>query len=108
MKKTGTKKLKNAMFTVLTVIFTAAITASFVTGIYIRIELARENDTIIELNREISDITERNRRLRIEYESGISLSELEAFAKDTLGMKAPDREQIRMLDVKGQIEQDRD
>ena len=99
MTKPGTKKLRNTMFTVLTVIFTAAIIAAFVTGIYVRIELARENDVMSGLKRELSEITERNRRLRIEYESGISLDEIEAYAKNHLGMRTPEREQVKIIEV---------
>lgn len=100
MKRSGDIRLNDAVFKVLAVVFTAAVAALLIMSMFIRTELARQYDVITELKSRIEIKTQENARLKIEYESGMSLSELEDYAREKLGMSAPKREQIIKLNVK--------
>lgn len=52
-----------------------------------RIELTRQNDTNVTLQRQFDGLCEENRHLKIEYESMKDLTEIENTAVNELGMK---------------------
>ena len=86
----------------LTLLLTAAIVLMLIKTLFIRIELTRQNDINVSLERELSELKEENRRLSIRYESLIDLTELEDYAKNELGMKKPDISQIKKIDTETQ------
>ena len=51
-----------------------------------RVELIRQNDVNLELRAELREMREENRRLAIEYEYAVNMTELEKYAKNELGM----------------------
>lgn len=79
-----------------------AIALLMVAGLLERVELTRKSDINVQLGDELSELKEENRRLQIEYESGIDLSEIEDYAKNVLGMQKPNIEQITEIDTEPQ------
>ena len=51
----------------------------------------------VRLNAQLSELTEQERRLEIEFESVIDIKEVERYARDTLGMSKPDAGQVAVI-----------
>lgn len=63
------------------------------------IELASVNEELTTLERELKTLKEESRILRAEYESSLSLAELERYAIDELGMQRVNPGQIIYIDL---------
>lgn len=97
-KRSFTKAISLLLLTLVSV----AVVILLVKGLFIRIELTKQNDINIELEKKLSQLSENNRRLRIRYESAIDLDELEEYAKNELGMQKPSMTQIQKIDTETQ------
>ena len=79
----------------LVLLFSFAAGVLLIEGILLRTELAKQNDVNLTLLQQINELDGDNTKLRIEYESGIDLSQLEEKATEKLGMIKPRAYQIR-------------
>lgn len=93
---------RNAVGITLVLLFSVITAVLLVCGIMLRIELARQNDINLSLLAQINELNEENTRLRIEYESGIDLGELEEKAVFKLGMIKPQAYQIVKTEYEAQ------
>lgn len=102
-RKQGKKRsFRKAISSFLTVLMSAAVVFMLIKGIFIRIELTKQNDINVRLEQKLSSLEEENRRLSIRYESQIDLAELEEYAKNELGMQKPSITQIKKIDTETQ------
>lgn len=84
---------KCRFLTALVSVLTAAI---LVAALLAQVKLTKASDENAELEEKLSELCSENARLEIEYESSVSLPELEEYAKTTLGMeRAQSRAQIK-------------
>lgn len=95
-KRTAFRRRVGAVLAVLCALMAALLLCA---GILLRAELTAQNDRLNELRAELSEAREESTRLRIEYESLFDLAELEEYAKNVLGMKKPDSEQIIKTEI---------
>lgn len=82
-----------------TVLGFAAAAALLVISLLARAELTAIIDECTELEESIDELRDSNRRLQIEYESAFSPEEVEAYATEILGMRAPESDQIKYISV---------
>lgn len=94
--------IKGAITPLLLCVMSLAAAVLVVKGLMIRIELAEQSDLSVSLRQQLDSSQEENRRLRIRYESGIDLDELEDYAKNELGMQRPDKSRIKKIDTETQ------
>lgn len=71
----------------------------FVIAITSQIELFDVSSENVALNSELAALQENQAKLRIAYESAFNLSEVEIYAKETLGMQKPSADQIFYIDT---------
>lgn len=71
----------------LLILLATAMVMMLTQTLFYRIELTRQNDTNVTLQRQFDELCEENRHLKIEYESLKDLAEIEKTAVNELGMK---------------------
>ncbi len=87
------------MSVILTAILAIAAACLLIKTLLVRIELTEQNDINVALEAELTQLEEEKRRLQIEYESQIDLSELEEKAENELGMQKPNSSQIKEINT---------
>lgn len=70
-----------------------------VMSIFLRVELTEVNNKNVELRQELEQLTEENRRMRIEYEFAQNLDEIEKDAKGRLGMQSSLQRRTEAIDT---------
>lgn len=98
-RQVSSDKFRLSVSIVLMTLLAAAVACLMIKTLFARIELTKQNDMNVELESQLSTLEEEKRRLMIEYESHIDLSELERIAENELGMQKPDASQIRKIDT---------
>ena len=73
--------------------------AMFVIAITAQIQLFDVSSESVALTTELAALQEDQAKLRIAYESAFNLSEVETYAKETLGMQKPSADQIFYIDT---------
>ncbi len=101
-KQSKKRSFRRVISSFLTVLLSAAAVLMLIKGIFIRIELTRQNDVNVRLEQQLGSLLEENRRLSIRYESQIDLAELEEYAKNELGMQKPGITQTKKIDTETQ------
>ncbi len=101
-KRSKKRNFRRVISSLLTVLLSAAAVLMLIKGIFIRIELTRQNDVNVRLEQQLSGLLEENRRLSIRYESQIDLAGLEEYAKNELGMQKPGITQTKKIDTETQ------
>lgn len=79
-------RLRQALAKLLLITAAAACAALLVFSLFSQIELIKRNDELLELEAQLEEAQESNRRLRIEYEYMQDLDGLENTARGELGM----------------------
>lgn len=91
-----TGKLSSLMFRIICVGFSLLLLVGALLG---SIKLAALNEELTALERELSELKNDNRILQAEYESSLSLEELERYAREELGMQTLNPSQIYHIDL---------
>lgn len=91
-----TGKLSSLMFRIICVGFSLLLLVGALLG---SIKLAALNEELTDLERELSELKNDNRILQAEYESSLSLEELERYAREELGMQTLNPSQIYHIDL---------
>ena len=78
-------------------LFVAAV--MFVIAITAQINLFAVSSDSVALTKELAVLEEERAKLRIAYERAFNLSEVETYAKETLGMQKPSADQIFYIDT---------
>ena len=99
VKRKRRKSIRGLIAVCLIVVMSLASAGLMVKGLFVRIELAQQSDKITAAKKELSQIEEENRRLRIEYETKIDLDEIEDYAKNILGMQRAGESRTEKIDT---------
>lgn len=99
IKRKRRKSIRGLIAVCLIVVMSLASAGLMVKGLFVRIELAQQSDKITAAKKELSQIEEENRRLRIEYETKIDLNEIEDYAKNILGMQRAGESRTEKIDT---------
>ena len=98
-KKKSSDKFRLNVSAALTALLAIAAACLLIKTLFVRIELTEQNDINVELEAQLNELEEENRRLQIEYESQIDLAELEDRAENELGMQKPNGSQTIEIDT---------
>lgn len=98
-KRKRRKSIRGLIAVLIICIMSLAAAGLMVKGLFVRIELAQQSDKITAAKKELSQIEEENRRLRIEYETKIDLDEIEDYAKNILGMQRAGESRTEKIDT---------
>lgn len=98
-KRKRRKSIRGLIAVCLIVVMSLASAGLMVKELFVRIELAQQSDKITAAKKELSQIEEENRRLRIEYETKIDLDEIEDYAKNILGMQRAGESRTEKIDT---------
>lgn len=79
---------------ILIVVFSVLCAVILVASLLAQIKLTEATDENASLRKELSALRDENTRLKITYESSVSLPELEDYAKTVLGMQKPGSEEV--------------
>lgn len=90
------KKVNSLLFTLVCAAFSAAL---LIMALFASMELAEVNDAATETQSEIERLKEENGVLRAELETELSLQEIDEYAREKLGMRTPNAEQIIYTDL---------
>lgn len=71
----------------LMIAFSILSSVILVVSLLAQVKLTEASDETVSLQKTLSELCDENTRLKIEYESAISLPELEEYAKTVLGMQ---------------------
>lgn len=77
---------------VLIIAFSILSAVILVASLLVQVKLTEATDENVSLRKKLSELCDENTRLKIEYESSVSLPELEEYAKTVLGMQNPQSE----------------
>ena len=83
-----------SMFAVFGTVFAGFLMVFVVLAQISYTEIASET---VRLNAQLSELTEQERRLEIEFERAIDMKYVERYARDALGMSRPDADQIAVI-----------
>lgn len=86
-RKQRCRSFKDRVRAAMLILLAAAMVVLLTQTLLYRIELTRQNDTNVTLQRQLDGLCEENRHLKIEYESMQDLTEIENTAVKELGMK---------------------
>lgn len=89
-------KLNGVLFRVICGAFSFGLLVAALLG---SIELAALNEELTTMERELKELKEENRVLQAEYETSMSLEELERYATEKLGMQRLSPGQIIYLEL---------
>ena len=93
------KSIRGLTAVLIICIMSLAAAGLMIKGLFVRIELAEQSDKITAAKKELSQIEEENRRLRIEYETKIDLDKIEDYAKSMLGMQRAGESRTEKIDT---------
>lgn len=77
---------------VLIIAFSIISAVILVASLLVQVKLTEATDENVTLRKKLNELCDENTRLKIEYESSVSLPELEEYAKTVLGMQNPQSE----------------
>ena len=77
---------------VLIIAFSILSAVILVASLLVQVKLTEATDENVTLRKKLNELCDENTRLKIEYESSVSLPELEEYAKTVLGMQNPQSE----------------
>ncbi len=89
-------RLSSIVFRIICIGFSLLLLVGALLG---SIELAALNEELTALEQELEELKDQSRILQAKYESGLSLEELERYAKEELGMQTLKPSQIFYIDL---------
>ena len=93
------KAISEILFRAIGILFSAVL---LIFSLLSSIDLNAQGDKLSELKTELRELKEENRYLQAELEAKYSLSNIERYAREVLGMRPCRSEQIEYIDLPGE------
>lgn len=96
--KTNTKVLKKSKIHAKTILYILAVFVLFMATVYRTNLITEKNMSVIKLKSELESVDSKLAHSKIKLEQNTNVKEIEAYAKQKLGMQKPDKNQIVYVD----------